>query len=194
MSARGKIAGGIAGSSAALAMAINFIGGWEGSETTAYWDHFGQVWTVCSGETRGVGQGDTYSQAECDVMLAAGILDFERQLDACLTDEDSIPVNAKVAFVSWTYNVGAGAACGSTLVRKANAGDLDGAAVSCRAGTAQAGKSFVGCLTGAQSARFVLMRWGRPDAVISDGRSGCRRAGVQPLCRRSTQRSGCFAA
>ena len=127
MSARRKAAGGIAGSAAALALAVNFIGGWEGSETTAYWDHFGQVWTVCSGETRGVGQGDSYSQAECDAMLANGILDFERQLDACLTDEDAIPVNAKIAFVSWTYNVGAGAACGSTLVRKANAGDLDGA-------------------------------------------------------------------
>jgi GH24 family phage-related lysozyme (muramidase) len=127
MSARRKAAGGIAGSATALALAINFIGGWEGSETTAYWDHFGAVWTVCSGETRGVAQGDTYSQAECDAMLAVGVLDFERQLDACLTNEDSIPVNAKIAFVSWTYNIGAGAACGSTLVRKANAGDLDGA-------------------------------------------------------------------
>ncbi|MDO6588942.1 hypothetical protein DS901_13845 [Loktanella sp. D2R18] len=36
MSARSEAAGGIAGSAAALALAINFIGGWEGSETTAY--------------------------------------------------------------------------------------------------------------------------------------------------------------
>ena len=127
MSAGRKAAGGIAGSAAALALAVQFIGGWEGREATAYWDHFGEVWTVCSGETRGVGQGDTYTQAQCDAMLAEGILDFERQLDACLTNEEAIPVNAKVAFVSWTYNIGAGAACGSTLVRKANAGDLEGA-------------------------------------------------------------------
>ena len=124
---RRKVAGGIAGSAAALALAVNFIGGWEGSETTAYWDRFGEVWTVCSGETRGVQEGDTYTPAECDAMLAEGILDFERQLDACLTNEDAIPVNAKVAFVSWAYNVGTGAACRSTLVRKANAGDLIGA-------------------------------------------------------------------
>lgn len=127
MSARGRAAGGIAGSAAALALAVQFIGGWEGSETTAYWDRFGQVWTVCSGETRGVQPGDTYTQAECDAMLATGILQFEAQLDACLSNEDAIPVNAKVAFVSWAYNVGSAAACRSTLVRKANAGDLVGA-------------------------------------------------------------------
>ena len=34
---------------------------------------------------------------------------------------------ARVAVVSWSYNVGTGAACRSTLVRKANAGDLYGA-------------------------------------------------------------------
>lgn len=129
MSARRKVAGGIAGSAAALALAVNFVGGWEGSETTAYWDRFGEVWTVCSGETRGVQAGDTYTQAECDAMLAEGILDFERQLNTCINDdiEAIIPNTAKVAFVSWAYNVGSGAACRSTLVRKLNAGDMVGA-------------------------------------------------------------------
>lgn len=127
MSTRRKVTGGLAGSAAALAVAVNFVGGWEGQETTAYWDAMGEVWTVCSGETRGVGRGDTYTVAECNDMLADGVLDFERQLDACLTGEDNIPVGAKIAFVSWAYNVGAGAACSSTLVRKANSGDLVGA-------------------------------------------------------------------
>ncbi|WP_353402726.1 lysozyme, partial [Pseudophaeobacter arcticus] len=69
--------------------------------------------------------GDRYGKAECDAMLAREILAYEAALDRCLTQP--VPVGMKIALVSWTYNVGAGAACKSTLVRKANAGDLTGA-------------------------------------------------------------------
>jgi len=58
-------------------------------------------------------------------MLAREIASYEAQLDRCLTHP--VPIGMKIALVSWTYNVGAGAACKSTLVRKANAGDLVGA-------------------------------------------------------------------
>lgn len=37
---------------------------WEGTENTAYWDRIGKVWTVCTGETKGVRKGDSYSDAE----------------------------------------------------------------------------------------------------------------------------------
>ena len=50
---------------------------------------------------------------------------YEAGLDRCLTAP--VPGKTKVAFLSWTYNVGVGAACGSTLVRLANAGALRGA-------------------------------------------------------------------
>ena len=126
MTMKRKVTGGIAGSAAAMAIAVSFIGQWEGLRTEAYRDIVG-VWTACYGETRGIGAGDSFTVAECDAMLAEGIEQFEDGLDACLTDEDNIPVGAKIAFVSWSYNVGVGAACRSTLVRKANAGDLVGA-------------------------------------------------------------------
>lgn len=115
-------AGGLVG--AALAAAVTFIGGWEGLRTEAYRDIVG-VWTVCYGETKGVGPGDSYSKAECDAMLAREVKLYEAQLDRCLTAD--VPAGMKIALVSWTYNVGGGAACSSTLVRKANAGDLKGA-------------------------------------------------------------------
>ena len=60
-------------------------------------------------------------------MLAREVAAYEADLDACLKDPAGIPVKAKIAFVSWAYNVGTGAACRSTLVRKANAGDIAGA-------------------------------------------------------------------
>lgn len=114
----------IAGTAGAMAIAVALIGGFEGKRNEAYRDVVG-VWTVCYGETRGVHKGDVHTDAECDAMLAKGIAEFETGLDKCLTAD--VPVPAKIAFVSWAYNVGLGAACKSTLVRKANAGDLRGA-------------------------------------------------------------------
>jgi len=123
MRRRGKIA--VAGSATAVTLAA-FVGVWEGLRTEAYLDAV-QVPTICYGETLGVQLGDTASVAECDAMLVARLSQFESELNRCLTDEENIPDGAKVAFVSWAYNVGSGAACRSTLVRKANAGDLVGA-------------------------------------------------------------------
>lgn len=116
--------GAIAGSAAAMVLAVSMIGDFEGKRNQAYQDIVG-VWTICYGETRGVEPGDIATDAECDQMLAQGITQYEAGLDRCLTTE--VPIGAKIAFVSWTYNVGIGAACRSTLVRKANAGDIEGA-------------------------------------------------------------------
>lgn len=118
--------GKIAGSAAALALAVSFIGGWEGSSTKAYKDIVG-VWTVCYGETRGVKPTDTYTQAECDAMFGKAIIDYERKFDNVVAKETQIPVATKIAFVSWIYNVGEGNARKSTLVKKVRLGDLKGA-------------------------------------------------------------------
>lgn len=114
----------VAASAALMTAAIAFVGHWEGRELRAYRDIVG-VWTICFGETRGVRPGDVATPAECDAMLAKGLAEFEAGLDQCLTAD--VPGGMKVALVSWAYNVGTGAACRSTLVRRANAGDLRGA-------------------------------------------------------------------
>lgn len=114
----------LAGGGIALSTAIAFIGGWEGLRQEAYRDVVG-VWTVCYGKTTRVRPGDQYSKAECDRMLASEIAQYERGLDQCLKVD--VPAGMKIALVSWTYNVGVRAACQSTLLRRANAGDLAGA-------------------------------------------------------------------
>lgn len=120
----GKI-GAVAGG---LALAVAFIGGWEGLRLTAYPDYLaGGIPTVCYGETRGVSLGDSHTKAECDAMLKAAVVQFETGLDRCMTPLKTLPLETKVAFVSWAYNVGAGAACDSTLVRMVNRGDFVGA-------------------------------------------------------------------
>ena len=114
--------GGIAAVS--IAASVAFVAPWEGLRTSAYQDLVG-VWTVCFGETKGVKPGDAYTVDECDAMLREELLDYAVDLGKCL--DVKVPEGVAVAWLSWSYNVGTRAACRSTLMRKANAGDLFGA-------------------------------------------------------------------
>ncbi|AKU43247.1 lysozyme [Rhodobacter phage RcRhea] len=114
---------------AILSAAAAFVGPWEGLETDAYLDRIASpaVWTVCYGETRGVKAGDSYTAEECADKLAVALGEYRGQLAACIPDLPRQPEGVQVALTSWAYNVGGGAACGSTLARMANAGDWRGA-------------------------------------------------------------------
>jgi lysozyme len=114
----------IAGSVALTALATSSISYYEGRSLRAYQDIV-NVWTICDGETKGVKPGDVATPAQCDAMLAKNLVTYEAGLDRCLVAP--VPGVVKVQFLSWAYNVGVGAACSSTLVRKANAGDVRGA-------------------------------------------------------------------
>lgn len=107
-------------------LAIAVVGQWEGLRLAAYQDVVG-VWTACYGETKGIRPGMKFTKAQCDTMFIESLTKHEAGLRNCLTAPDRLPEKTYVSFVSWTYNVGVGAACGSTLVRKVNAGDLVGA-------------------------------------------------------------------
>lgn len=115
----------VAGAAAVAMAAAAFIGPWEGMRTNAYPDALARnIPTVCYGETRGVELGDVYTKAECDAMLAKAVTQFQNGLRRCLPKLDTYPQGVQVAFLSWSYNVGTGAACRSTLARHANAGNL----------------------------------------------------------------------
>lgn len=117
---------GVLGMSAAGTLAFGvLIGPWEGRKHVPYYD-IGGVLTVCDGITgNSIIPGKYYSNAECDKMTAKAVNEHERALDKCLNSDP--PTETKAAFISFTFNVGSIAACGSTLVKKANAGDLSGA-------------------------------------------------------------------
>jgi len=114
------------GLTVAGALAVGFVGGKEGASTKAYRDIVG-VPTICFGETRGVQMGDTATMEECKAMLGDALVEFEDNMRACLTNPDTIPDKPYVSFLSLSYNIGSRAFCGSTVARKANAGDLPGA-------------------------------------------------------------------
>lgn len=111
--------------SALAACVIAIVSGFEGLRTYAYRDPIG-IPTICFGETRGVKMGDRATTAECKDMLAVRLVEFETGMTRCLKNPAAVPDKPYAAFLSFTYNVGIGAFCKSTLARKVNAGDIRG--------------------------------------------------------------------
>lgn len=107
----------MASAAAVIALGLPMTAKWEGLENQAYWDAHGQVWTVCYGETAGVQRGDTYSDAECLSMLQERWGEFYREMLACVPEMAKAPAEVQAAVTSWSYNVGIGAACKSTLAK-----------------------------------------------------------------------------
>lgn len=108
------------------ASALVGIAGWETYRENAYFatEHERQVGvsTVGWGTTDGVRPGDKTTPDKALVRLLADASRFEQRLRACIGDDVEMTQGEWDSVVSWAYNVGAGAACSSTLVRKAKAG------------------------------------------------------------------------
>ena len=110
---------------AAALLCCPVVGGFEGLRLAAYRDAVG-VPTICFGETKGGHMGDRKSKADCDAMLSRRLDEFADGVEACLASAKTMPADRYVAHVSLAYNVGVGAYCKSTVVRRANAGDVQG--------------------------------------------------------------------
>ena len=114
-----------------LAVATPLVAKWEGKKNVAYLDTIASppVWTVCYGETRGVKQGDRYSDAQCAAMLGAGLLTYRNGLHRYFTPETKasrLTPERDAAYVSLAYNVGIRGIGRSTATRRLNAGDIAG--------------------------------------------------------------------
>jgi lysozyme len=103
---------------------VALIAGFEGYSGKAYDDGVG-VQTIGFGSTRHqdgapVKPGDTVTPQRAVVMLARDADAIAQELAACIGD---VPLYKHEwdAYVSWAYNVGAAAACRSTLVKKLKA-------------------------------------------------------------------------
>ena len=117
---RTKIAALSLSASAMVSIAIH-----EGFRDRAYDDGVG-VQTIGFGTTDGVKPGDKITVERALIRLLADADKMQSELRACVGD---VPMYQHEwdAYVSWSYNVGTGAACKSSLVRKLKAGDYPGA-------------------------------------------------------------------
>lgn len=88
----------------------------------------GQPLTVCNGITgRGVIAGKTYTPAECYELEKGRYLQAERDAARLFAYWASYNAFVKGSFIDFIHNKGVGALSTSTMLRKANAGDLLGA-------------------------------------------------------------------
>lgn len=116
----------LAKGAAITGVCVAVVGGFEGLRTVAYRDPVG-IPTVCFGETRGVKMGDSYTKQQCKDMLGDRLVEFEAGIVQCLKNPALIPDGAYVASISFAYNVGVSAFCNSTMKKKLDAGDIQGA-------------------------------------------------------------------
>lgn len=118
---------------AAVVLAMELGGYYESGGRhigTPYRDKIGkgQPWTVCNGVTGPeVVPGRQYTPEDCKRIELPKYLAAERAARAMFTHWVSYNVWVQASIIDMVYNLGAPALEGSTLLTKANAGDLAGA-------------------------------------------------------------------
>ena len=85
--------------------------------------------------------GQTFTRQQCQDMLYQDLVQHADAL-GCITQP--LTDGQRAAFLSFAFNVGEGAFCKSTLVRKANAGDVQGACAELSRWTYAGGKQLPG--------------------------------------------------
>lgn len=120
---------------------------WEGRSLKAYLDTLPKkpVWTICDGDTDNVTPNMVETPQGCDKRLATKMeRDYRPPLVKCITGWDGKPLSWRAMMISLSWNVGTGAACGSTAARLGIAGQFK---ASCEAATAfnkAGGRVYIG--------------------------------------------------
>lgn len=114
---------------ATLATAL-LVGGYEGFSSVAYRPLKEDVLTIGHGFTlredgTPVQTGDTITKEQSEVRLRHELDKYQSRIANCI----KVPVTPgeETAYTSLAFNIGTGAFCNSTLVRKLNTYDYDGA-------------------------------------------------------------------
>uniref|UniRef100_A0AAU6W350 Lysozyme n=1 Tax=Pseudomonas phage Touem01 TaxID=3138548 RepID=A0AAU6W350_9VIRU len=136
----------------AAVMLMSIVPQFEGMILRGYKDPIGIV-TACAGHTKTAVLGRPYTREECNKLLDVDLVEHAKGLQQCVT----VPLNdgQKAAFVSFTYNVGVGAFCRSTMSRKLNAGDYSGACAELSRWTKAGGRVLPGLVKRRDAERAI---------------------------------------
>lgn len=146
----------------ATAIAVGTVMYFEGNEPEAYVDPVGVV-TICYGHTATARIGQTHSDEECQRLLEQDLGDaFAAVRRHAETD---MPPTREAALASFVYNVGAGAFQRSTLLRKLNAGDVQGACDELLRWVYADGRVLRGLVTRRQAERELCLM--EPDYLLA---------------------------
>lgn len=142
---------------AAVSALLAFTPAQEGRVFKTYRD-LGGVLTYCDGATENAAWGLTYTSAECDAQLDRDLERHAAGITGCIPLA-RLSDGQKVAFVDAAYNIGVAAFCGSTMARRINAGDIDGACDALLMWNRSGGREVAG-LTRRRQAERQLCREG----------------------------------
>lgn len=113
------------GTSAIIAVTGGYmISPWEGMENHAYKDIVG-VATICMGETNGVKMGDYRTNEQCEESLSKELSVYNKAMLKHVKVE--LKPYEEVAYTSFVWNLGETSFKNSTLLKKLNQGDHEGA-------------------------------------------------------------------
>lgn len=143
-------------SSLAGATLVAAISTFEGTRYIGYYDVVG-VLTVCNGYTGpDIVPGRVYTKQECDQLLRKEVSEHGLAVLRCT----KVPLNQNQydAYTSFTYNAGIGAYCKSTLVKKLNEGDYQGACDQLLRWDKAGGKVYRGLTLRRQAERELCLK------------------------------------
>lgn len=134
------------------------IASYEGFSDQAYIPVEGDVPTIGFGSTEGVEMGDTITVPEALERLRRDVGDAESAIGRCV----KVPLSQGEydAFASLAFNIGSNAFCTSTLVKKLNAGDYDGACSEIRRWVYAGGQKLEG-LVNRREAEYQMCMEGK---------------------------------
>lgn len=139
---------------------IALIKKWEGCRLSSYQCSAG-VWTIGYGLTSAAGiipvkPGMKITQAQADEYLVASLVKYEAAVQNALRRSPN--QNQFDACVSLCFNIGPGAFAGSSIVRRFNEGDAQGAADAFRLWNKAGGKVLQGLVNRREEERALFLR------------------------------------
>jgi len=154
----------------------------EGCRLIAY-DDGGEVWTIGYGHTKGVFEGMIITQAQADQIFHEDLEQFESYV------EDAVQVDVNddqfAALVCFCFNVGPGSEGfgGSTLLRKLNSGDYQGAVGQFPVWNKVDGEPWLGLTRRrlAEQALFLSKPWKPFLTYEEDGTTGSQSLAIRTL-------------
>ncbi len=113
---------------AGIALAVSIAAPQEGYRAYAYRDPVG-VLTYCYGETLNAKDavGKKFSEQECRDLLAKRMVHYEQGNAKCVGNYEDLDIYVQAAFNDFSYNLGPGTFCNSSIGRLLRAGDVRGA-------------------------------------------------------------------
>lgn len=142
----------------AFTIAMALLGGTNGLEGRRYipYEDVTGVLTVCDGHTgTDIVKGRKYSDSECDHLLAQDVRRVRKSVDQLV----QVPLNdyQKAALYSFVFNTGTQAFSKSTLLKKLNAGDVNGACDEMRRWVFAGGRRWQGLKSRREMERLLCL-------------------------------------